>query len=146
MGGKAAKAASPRTARRSIDWDALVGAALRVRDRAHAPYSGFRVGAALLGAGGRVYTGCNVENSSYGLSLCAERCAVACAVADGEQAFRALAIATQSEPPAPSCGACRQVLAEFAPKLPILLVNPAGVCVRTSLDRLLPMAFGLRDP
>lgn len=121
--------------------NALVQAALAVRERAYARYSQFRVGAALLGADGRIFTGCNVENASYGLTICAERAAVFCAVAAGQQDFWRLAIASAGG--ATPCGACRQVLFEFAPDLPILLIdaeNPGSV-VEANLRDLLPRAF-----
>ena len=120
--------------------DSLVAAAQRVRDNAYAPYSGFAVGAALLTADGRVFTGCNVENASYGLTVCAERHAVAAAVAAGARDFRALALVTPSSPPASPCGACRQVLAEFG-QLTLVLANPDGERHRTTLSELLPRAF-----
>jgi len=119
----------------------LVEAALEVRRNAYAPYSGFAVGAALRGADGRIYSGCNVENASYGATICAERNALARAVAEGERRFELLVIATSSSPPAPPCGLCRQVLGEFRTDLPMLLVNPRGEVVRTRLDRLLPQPF-----
>lgn len=121
--------------------DALVAPALAARKQAYAPYSHFLVGAALQGASGRIYVGCNVENSSYGLCLCAERGAIAAAVAAGERAFSGLVVTSGSVPPAPPCGMCRQVLAEFARDLPILLVNEQGARVRTSVAELLPMTF-----
>jgi len=122
--------------------DALCDEALAMRARAHAPYSHFRVGAALLGESGRVYGGCNVENASYGLCICAERTAVTRAVAEGETRFVAIAVATQTTPPCPPCGMCRQTLAEFAADgLPIALVNPDGARVDTTLGELLPMTF-----
>lgn len=121
--------------------DALVPQALEVRLHAYAPYSNFKVGAALLGDSGRVYLGCNVENSSYGLCVCAERSAVARAVADGERSFRGIVIATQSDTPSPPCGMCRQTLAEFARHMPVVLVNDKGGRIDTSLDELFPMSF-----
>jgi len=120
---------------------ALVADALAVRARAYAPYSRFQVGAALRTASGAVFTGCNVENASFGLTICAERAAVTAAVAAGECRFEALAIATGAAPPAGPCGACRQVLAEFAPDLPILLVNDRGAVERVRLAKLLPRQF-----
>ena len=120
---------------------ALIEEALRVRENAYAPYSNFKVGAALVGASGKVYHGCNVENSSYGLCVCAERSAIARAVADGERSFTGVVVATQSEPPSPPCGMCRQTLAEFAHDLPVVLVNNKGARVDTSLDELFPMSF-----
>lgn len=122
-------------------WDELVAEALAIRRNAYAPYSGFKVGAALLGASGRVYLGCNVENASYGLCVCAERNAVARAVAEGERSFGAIVIATQSSPPSPPCGMCRQTLVEFARALPVVLVNDRGERIETSMEALLPMSF-----
>jgi len=123
-----------------VDRDALLAEARAVRDRAYAPYSGFRVGAALLGASGRVYVGCNVENASFGLTICAERSAVVAAVAAGETRFQAVAIVTDSEGPVAPCGACRQVLAEFEPKLEVWSEG-GGVQGGWRLDQLLPEPF-----
>jgi cytidine deaminase len=121
---------------------ALADDSLRIRERAYAPYSHFRVGAAVVGQSGRVYVGCNVENASYGLCICAERNAVTHAVAEGETRIVAVAVATQTTPPCPPCGMCRQTLAEFASDdLPIVLVNPDGERLDTTLGDLLPMTF-----
>jgi cytidine deaminase len=119
----------------------LTAAAVEAASRAYAPYSKFRVGAALLTVGGEIIAGCNVENSSYGLTMCAERVAVGGALTAGHRTFAALAVAAPGA--APPCGACRQVLAEFARDLPILLVDPADPdrIVETSLATLLPAAF-----
>jgi cytidine deaminase len=130
-----------------LDWDALAQAALVVRARAHAPYSRYAVGSALLVRSGRVFAGCNVENASYGLTVCAERTAVVQMVAAGERDPVALAVATRGPVAASPCGLCRQTLAEFAEDLPILLViAPAAGEVAppprfTSLRALLPDAF-----
>lgn len=122
---------------------ALVELALRMRERAYAPYSGYRVGAALLSASGRVFTGCNVENAVYPLGLCAERVAVFKAISEGEHQFIAIAIATENG--GTPCGACRQVLSEFASDLRILLVNGKGEVRELSLSALLPEPFGPQD-
>jgi cytidine deaminase len=123
--------------------DALIRAAIEVRERAYARYSNFPVGAALLTADGQIYAGCNVENSSYGLTICAERAAVFSAVAAGHRIFQLLALATSGG--ATPCGACRQVLAEFIPTLPILLidVNQPESVIEANLRDLLPSAFAL---
>jgi cytidine deaminase len=128
--------------RPAVDWEVLLEAAREVRERAYAPYSRFLVGAALLGADGRLYPGCNVENASYGLTLCAERNALFGAVARGQRAFVALALVTDASPAAMPCGACRQVLRELAPDLPIVAANLAGQRVETTLAALLPLSFG----
>ncbi len=120
--------------------DRLVAAATAIRDRAYAPYSDFRVGAALLVADNNVITGCNVENASFGLSVCAERNAVAAAVAGGASSFLAMAVVTESSPPASPCGACRQVLAEFG-DFPLILANTSNERRITSVGELLPEAF-----
>ena len=120
----------------------LVAQALAVRANAYAPYSNFRVGAALLAESGQVYLGCNVENSSYGLTVCAERNALARAVTDGHQGLRALAIVVDTPTPCPPCGMCRQVMAEFAGEdLPVRSRTLSGQEDRYSLGELLPHAF-----
>jgi cytidine deaminase len=120
-------------------WAALAGAAATMRERAYAPYSHFTVGAALLAADGTVYSGCNVENASFGLTICAERNAVVHAVASGSREFVAIAVATENG--VAPCGACRQVLAEFNPRLPVLLLDAAGNRQELNLSQLLPHAF-----
>lgn len=121
----------------------LIDAARAVRRRAHAPYSGFQVGAAVLDEAGRIHVGCNVENVSFGLTVCAERNAVAAAVAAGARAVRAVAVVTGASPPATPCGACRQVLAELGrPDTAIYLAGPRGnAAATTDLGALLPEAF-----
>lgn len=113
--------------------------------RAHSPYSGVRVGAALRAKGGTVFTGCNVENASYGLTLCAERVAVTKAVSEGAAEFTVIAIASSTKEPLMPCGACRQTLHEFAPDLRVLVAGPRGAVSETTLVELLPRAFGPRD-
>ena len=120
--------------------NALVSLARAAQARAYAPYSGFRVGAALEADDGRVFSGCNVENASYGLSICAERAAVTAAVTEGATRYRRLVVVTDSEPPASPCGACRQVLAEFGLDLAITAVGPSGE-ISWRLGDLLPDAF-----
>ncbi|MBI1798160.1 MAG: cytidine deaminase [Candidatus Eisenbacteria bacterium] len=115
--------------------------AARARSRAHAPYSRFPVGAALLARSGRVIQGCNVENASYGLGVCAERAAIFRALSEGERDFVAIAVTGKPGRGAPPCGACRQVLHEFAPKLVVLYRDRRGRLVRRRLDQLLPDAF-----
>jgi cytidine deaminase len=123
--------------------ESVVRAAVEARERAYARYSKFQVGAAILAADGRIFTGCNVENASYGLTICAERAAVFAAVGAGQQRFELLAIATAGG--VTPCGACRQVLAEFSLDLPILLidVNQQGSIIEVNLRDLLPGVFRL---
>jgi cytidine deaminase len=124
----------------------LVEAARRVRRHARAPYSGFRVGAAVLDERNRIHVGCNLENASYGLTVCAERNAVAAAVAAGARSVRAVAVVSSARPAASPCGACRQVLAEVAGgQLSIVLAGPTGPARKVyALSALLPEPFGLR--
>ena len=128
--------------------DELIAAALAARERAYAPYSKYKVGAAILTEGGKITPGCNVENASYGLGNCAERTAVFTAACAGGRTIFAVAVATEDG--GTPCGACRQVLAEFSPRdatpLVVLLLDRGGrVVTETTLTELLPMAFILRD-
>ena len=120
----------------------LLNAALSARERAYAPYSKFLVGAAVLAKSGKIYTGCNIENASYGLTVCAERNALFSAVGAGEREFTALCVVGDTEEPISPCGACRQVMAEF--KVPrIILANLRGDVKEYTLEELLPYGFSL---
>lgn len=122
----------------------LLAEAKRVRDFAYCPYSKFAVGAAVLGASGEIYGGCNVENAAYSVTNCAERTAIYNAVSAGEEDILVLAVVTESSPPATPCGACRQVVAEF--RIPhILIANLAGEVKEMTLSELLPDAFSGED-
>lgn len=131
----------------SVSDQALVAAAVTARAAAHAPYSRYAVGAALLAEDGRVYHGCNVEISSYSLTCCAERVAVFKGVSEGVRRFVAVAVVTDSEPPASPCGACRQVLHDFgSPDLRVIIGRADGTVVEAmTLGELLPRAFGPDD-
>jgi cytidine deaminase len=121
--------------------DALPEAALAAREHAHAPFSGFRVGAAIEDISGRIHTGCNIENATYGLTLCAERVAIFKALSEGAREFRRIAIAADTDTLAPPCGACRQILWEFCGDIEVLLVNPHGKRESLRLKDLFPRAF-----
>ena len=123
-----------------MDFTTLIEAARQAREQAYAPYSRFAVGAALRTKSGRVFTGCNVENLSFGLTICAERVAVGAAVAAGERQFEALAVVADSREPVTPCGACRQVLAEFSMTLPVCSANLEGAVYETTIAELLPRA------
>ncbi len=118
----------------------LIDRALAAREKAYAPYSKYKVGAALLTADGEIYEGCNVENAAYGLCMCAERTAVFKAVSDGVREFAAIAVATENG--GSPCGSCRQVLREFAPDLTVIITDAAGNFRETTLSQLLPDSFG----
>ena len=124
--------------------DALVAAARRARRNAVAPYSNFKVGAALLTADGTVITGCNIENATYGLTLCAERVAMFTALAAGHRRFTRIAVVAATAAPTPPCGACRQVLWEFGGDLDVILANLRRESGRYRLSDLLPLPFDRR--
>ena len=122
-------------------WKQLRDRAASAMERAYAPYSNFRVGAALLASDGSIVEGCNVENASFPAGSCAERVAVGTAIARGLREFVALAVVTEATEPTPPCGVCRQVLMEFAPELPVLSATLSGAEARWSVSELLPHAF-----
>ena len=126
------------------DSDALVEAARDARERAVADYSGFKVGAALETADGRIITGCNIENATYGLTVCAERVAMFKALSDGHRDFRRIAIVADTASPTPPCGACRQILWEFAGDLDVILANLETIAATYQMRDLLPHPFDRR--
>jgi cytidine deaminase len=119
----------------------LIEAALQARENAHAPFSNFRVGAALQDENGRIFTGCNVENATYGLTICAERVAVFKAISEGARKFTAIAVAADTDVLTPPCGACRQILWEFCGDVDLTLVNPAGRTETFRLKDIFPRPF-----
>jgi cytidine deaminase len=123
------------------DSDALVSAARAARAHAVATYSGFRVGAALETDGGVIVTGCNVENATYGLTVCAERVAMFKALSEGHRGFRRVAVVADTTAPTPPCGACRQILWEFAGDVEVILANLDEVTKRLRMSELLPLPF-----
>jgi cytidine deaminase len=122
-----------------VTQDELIASAKAAREQAYAPYSNFKVGAALLGKSGRVYTGCNVENAAYGPSMCAERTAIFKAVSEGEREFEAIAVVTKNG--VSPCGTCRQVMIEFAPDMTVFISNMQGNTRITTVRDLLPDGF-----
>lgn len=128
-----------------MDWNALLEVAWEARERAHAPYSRFHVGSALLAKDGRIFPGCNVENLSYGLTNCAERVAIGSAIAAGAREFVAIAVVADTRVPISPCGACRQVLVEFG--VPRVMLASRAERVEFSMEELLPRASaGILDP
>jgi cytidine deaminase len=123
----------------------LVSAARTARDHALAPYSGFKVGAALLTKAGVIYTGCNVENASYGLTVCAERVALLKALSEGEREFAMMAVVADTVAPTPPCGACRQLLWEYCGDIPVVMANLERVAARHQMRELLPLPFDRRS-
>ena len=124
--------------------DVLMEAARAVREHAHADYSGFKVGAALETGDGTIVTGCNIENATYGLTVCAERVAMFKALSEGHREFRRMVVVAPPEAPTPPCGACRQVLWEFAGDVEVILANPKGETGRHKMSELLPQPFDSR--
>lgn len=123
----------------------LVNGALAAKKRAHAPYSHFRVGAALLTTSGRIYLGCNVEISTYALTICAERTAIFKAVSEGDRNFKAIAVVSDDPGYTPPCGACRQVLMDLAGNIDFLMINGKGKVKVLKMNKLLPHAFGQKN-
>ncbi len=119
----------------------LSAMAFEMRDRAQAPYSGFRVGAAIESSDGRMFGGCNIESSSYGLTICAERVALVKALSEGSTDFRRIVVATGDQRPTPPCGACRQLLWDYCRDIEVVLENSSGLRETYSLRELLPHAF-----
>jgi cytidine deaminase len=128
----------------AFDRGSLIDAARRARQNAHAAFSGFKVGAALETMDGQVVTGCNVENATYGLTICAERVAMFKALSEGHRAFKRIAIVADTEAPTPPCGACRQILWEFGGDLEIVLANLSEEKGSHRLAALLPLPFDAR--
>ena len=123
------------------DYDQLIAAAKQSRENAHAPYSNFRVGAAVRATSGRIFAGCNVENATYGLTVCAERIALFKAISEGERGFDAVAVVTDTDTLTPPCGACRQLIWEFCGDVPVILCNLKGKTETTLMKDLFPKPF-----
>jgi cytidine deaminase len=128
-------------AERVTEKDLLIEAAKQARENAHAPYSNFRVGAALRSTSGRIFGGCNVENATYGLTMCAERVAIFKAVSEGERGFSAIAVVTDTEVLTPPCGACRQLIWEFCGDIPVSMANLKGKMEVIQMRDLFPRPF-----
>lgn len=124
--------------------EALIAAARAVRERAAADFSGFKVGAALETADGQIITGCNVENASYGLTVCAERVAVFKAISEGQRSFTRIVVVADTESPTPPCGACRQILWEFGGDIEVVMANLKTVTATLQMRDLLPLPFDRR--
>ncbi|AGB41512.1 cytidine deaminase, homotetrameric [Halobacteroides halobius DSM 5150] len=123
----------------------LIEEAIRARENAYTPYSNFKVGAALLTVDDEIYTGCNVENSSYGLTNCAERTAIFKAISEGKKDFKALAVVADTDDPVSPCGACRQVISEFGPGIKVIMANLEGDAITKDLKDILWGAFAGKD-
>ena len=123
------------------EYDALATAAKQARQNAHAPFSNFKVGAALRTASGKIYGGCNVENATYGLTVCAERVAIFKAISEGERQFDAIAVATDTDTLTPPCGACRQLIWEFCGDVPVVMTNLKGQVETIRMRELFPKPF-----
>lgn len=122
-------------------YDSLIAAARRARENAHAPYSNFRVGAALRAKSGRIFGGCNIENATYGLTVCAERVAIFKAMSEGERGFDAITVVTDTSALTPPCGACRQLIWEFCGDVPVVMANLQGKVEVRQMRDLFPSPF-----
>ena len=127
------------------EFEALITAARQSRENAHAPYSNFRVGAALRASSGRIFGGCNIENATFGLTVCAERTAIFKAISEGERGFDAIAVVTDADTLTPPCGACRQIIWEFCGDVPVVLANTKGKTEVHRMSELLPQPFDGRN-
>jgi len=132
---------SERDVTSTAGYEKLIAAARAAREHAHAPYSNFRVGAAVRARSGKIFTGCNVENATYGLTLCAERVAVFKAISEGERGFDAVAVVADTDALTPPCGSCRQILWEFCGDADVLLANLSGKMERYRMSALFPKPF-----
>ena len=145
VGKKEQRVVAPKIIDKAQKRAELIEAAKAVQKRAHAPYSKFLVGAALLSTDGEVFTGCNVENCTFGLTTCAEQVAFLKAVSEGTKSFERIVIYTEAEPPAAPCGLCRQMMVEFCDDLRITLVNHEGRVEHCQLSEIMPHAFRPSD-
>lgn len=127
------------------EYKKLIKEAEKARKRAYAPYSKFKVGAAVLSVGGEIFTGCNIENASFGLAVCAERVAIFKAISEGSTKFEAIAVIGDTDKPCSPCGACRQVISEFGEDIPLIMANLNGDVKIKKIKELLPEAFGKND-
>ena len=123
------------------EYESLIAAAKSARENAHAAYSNFRVGAGLRATSGRIFGGCNVENATYGLTICAERVAIFKAISEGERGFDAIAVVTDTDALTPPCGACRQLIWEFCGDIPVILANLKGKVEIIPMKDLFPKPF-----
>ena len=127
------------------EFEKLVKEAEKVRKKAYTPYSKFKVGAAVLSADGKIFTGCNIENASFGMSVCAERVAIFKAISEGSTEFEAIAVIGDTDKPCSPCGACRQVISEFSENILLIMANLKGDVKIKKIRELLPEAFGKKD-
>jgi len=128
-----------------VEYKKLINEAEKIRKRAYTPYSKFKVGAAVLCVDGKIFTGCNIENASFGLAVCAERVAIFKAISEGSTKFKAIAVVGDTDKPCSPCGACRQVISEFGEDIPLIMANLKGDVKIKKIKELLPEAFGKND-